>query len=267
MAYSVRLQLGRLLERVAGKLYPRGSLPAAEHDARVRVARQYREFFALAERAYNLVVRFNVYFHDRSLKSLSGREQATLLLFGRIANGLRRTQEDALSAYGPDACGHATSLFEFCWTVAYLCGDEDAAKAWLTREQISEGIDVRTAITRYLARHSVPSAQFATEYEVYRRLNAFKHASPAWLSFHHPRDWEEVGTLRIGPDLSPHGEWALCFALEMASQLVLMALAEAGTQLFSGAVREAHMREVEAFNRERLRLHQIMQEKWTKPAA
>jgi hypothetical protein len=210
----LRLQFVRFLERLAGSFYPSDSLLAAERDARLKVTLRYRDYFALAERAYNLVVRFNLHFHERSLRSLSARERATLLLLGRTANALRRTAEDALDAYGPDACGHATSLFEFCWTLAYLCDDEDAAKRWLAREHVSEGMDVRTAINCYLVRHSVPSTQSATEYEVYRRLNAFKHASPAWLSFHSPRDWEEIGSLRIGPDLSTHGEWALCFALE-----------------------------------------------------
>jgi hypothetical protein len=48
----------------------------------------------------------------------------------------------------------------------------------------------------------------------------------------------------------------------VASQLVLMALAEAGSQLLSGADRSAYLHEVDATNRERLRLHQHMQQKW-----
>jgi hypothetical protein len=256
-----------LLQTAAEALLPKDSLPGAERDARRQVETDYRDFFALLERAYNLIVRFNVHFHDRPLRSLSVRECAALLLFGRIANGLRRTQEDALHGYGPDACGHAASLFEFCWTVAYLSGDEAAAAAWLAREQLSEGMDVRRAINAYLTRRSVAAQQFETEYEVYRRLNAFKHASPVWLSFHRPQDWEELGTLRMGPDLSQHGQWALCFALEVGSQLVLLALIEAANQLLPSPGRERYMQAVDAANQECLRLHAILQGRWGQPKA
>lgn len=180
---------------------------------------------------------------------------------------MRRTQEDAFNAYGLDACGHAAALFEFCWIAAYLCGNEEAAKAWLAREYISEGMDVRKAIKSYLARHGVPPAQLAVEYEVYKRLNAFKHASPAWLSFHAPNDWEEIGTLRIGPDPSPHGEWALCLALEAASQSVLLALSEAAAQFLPAPVRMGFMRKIDAADRERLRLHAVMQARWMSSSA
>jgi len=258
----VRFRAISVLEHVAHCLYPRNSVQAAERDARRNMLREHGRFFALLERTYNLVVRFDVQFHDRELKSLTAREQAALLLFGRIANALRRIQEDAHNAYGPDACGQAASLFEFCWAAAYLCGDEQAAKKWLARERLSEGMDVRTAIKRYLARHSISNQQTDLEYEVYRRLNAFKHASPTWLSFHHPQDWSKGGTLRIGPDLSPHGQWALCFSLEASSQLVLMALAEAASQLLSDSVRKQFMRDVDAANQVRLTLHAAIQERW-----
>lgn len=260
-----RFQTISLLERAAHCLYPRNSVQAAERGARRQVRREYRDFFELLELIYNLLVRFDAHFHDRELKSLSACEQAALLLSGRIANALRRIQEDAHNAYGPDACGQAASLFEFCWTAAYLCGDEQAAKAWLARKQLSEGMDVRTAIQRYLTRHSITIQQANTEYEIYRRLNAFKHASPAWLSFHHPQDWSEGGTVRIGPDLSPHGQWALCFSLEASSQLVLLALAEASSQLLPNIVREQFIREVEMANTVRLTLHAAMQERWGVP--
>src|SRR6266511_1538238 len=120
----MRLQAISLLEHAAHCLYPRNSVQAAERDARRRVRREHGDFFALLELTYNLVVRFNAHFHDRELKSLSASECAALLLFGRIANALRRIKEDAQHAYGPDACTHTASLFEFCWTAAYLCGDE-----------------------------------------------------------------------------------------------------------------------------------------------
>ncbi len=256
-----RMRVSSLLERAAHGLYPRQSLQAAERDARRQVGREHKAFFVLLERTYNLVIRFNVHFHERSLASLTCRERAALLLLGRIANALRRVQEDAVNAYGPDACGHATSLFEFCWILAYLCGNEDAAREWLSRQRLSEGVSARTAISRYLARHSAQSRQ-ATEEEVYRRLNAFKHASPAWLSFHHPRDWVALGTLRVGPDLSPHGQWALDFAMEMGCQLVLMAMMEAASQLLTGPAREQFMRDVDAANQERRRLHAILQQRW-----
>lgn len=261
----IRFRAISFLEHVAHCLYPRNSVQAAERDARRKVRREHGKFFALVERTYNLVIRFNVHFNDRELKSLTAREQTALLLFGRIANALRRIQEDAHNAYGPDACGQAASLFEFCWAVAYLCGDEQAAKVWLAREHLSEGMDVRTTIKRYLTRHSISNQRADTEYEVYRRLNAFKHASPAWLSFHHPQDWPEGGTLRIGPDLSSHGQWALCFSLEASSQLVLMALAEATSQLLSDPVRQQFIRDVDAANQVRLTLHAAMQERWGVP--
>lgn len=146
----IRFRAISFLEHVAHCLYPRNSVQAAERDARRKVRREHGKFFALVERTYNLVIRFNVYFNDRELKSLTAREQTALLLFGRIANALRRIQEDAHNAYGPDACGQAASLFEFCWAVAYLCGDEQTAKAWLAREHLSEGMDVRTTIKRCL---------------------------------------------------------------------------------------------------------------------
>ena len=256
-----RMRVSQWLERAAYSLYPRQSLQAAERDARRQVGSEHKDFFALLERTYNLIIRFNLHFHDRSLASLTSRERATLLLLGRIANALRRVQEDAINAYGPDACGHATSLFEFCWILAYLCGNEDAAREYLSRQRLSQGIDARTAISRYLTRHSAQSRQ-ETEEEVYRRLNAFKHASPAWLSFHHPRDWVALGTIRVGPDLSPHGQWALDFALEMGSQLVLLALIEASSQLLSSPVREQFMTEVDAANQERRRLHATLQQRW-----
>ncbi len=261
----IRLQAISLLGHAAHYLYPRGSVQAAERDARRRVRRKHGDFFELLELTYNLVVRFNVHFHARELNSLSACEYAALLLLGRIANALRRIQEDAQNAYGPDACGHAASLFEFCWTAAYLCGDEQAAKAWIAQEHLSEGMDVRTAIKRYLTRHSIALEQADTEYEVYRRLNAFKHASPAWLSFHHPRDWPNGGTLRIGPDMSPHGQWALCFSLEASSQLALMALVEAASQILPSPMREQFASEVEVANIVRLTLHARMQERWGAP--
>ena len=155
----MRLQAISLLEHAAHCLYPRNSVQAAERDARRRVRREHGDFLALLEQTYNLVVRFKVHFHDRELRSLSARECAALLLFGRIANALRRIQADAENAYGPDACGQAASLFEFCWTASYLCGDEQAAQAWIARKHLSEGMDMRTAITRYLTRRSIPLRQ------------------------------------------------------------------------------------------------------------
>lgn len=95
-----------------------------------------------------------------------------------------------------------------------------------------------------------------------RRLNAFKHASPAWLSFHHPQDVPKEGMLRIGPDMSPHGQWALCFSLEASSQLVLMALAEAALQILPSPLREKFSSEVEAAIEVRMTLHDNMEEKW-----
>jgi hypothetical protein len=261
-----RTKLSALLECSASSLYPANSLQAAERDARGRVETDYRKFFALLDRSYNLTIDFNRQFHDRSIRSLSSRERATLLLMGRIANGLRRVHEDAVHAYGPDACGHATSLFEFCWAAAYLSGNEDAAREWVTRERLSEGIDVRRCINSCIERWSAPKTQATTEYTVYQRLNAFKHASPAWLSFHRRQDWEQIGTLRVGPDLSPHGQWALGFALEMASQLVLLALRESAAQLLTGPARDQLIAAVDAANKERRRLHDILQRKWA-PAA
>lgn len=261
----MRLQAISLLEHAAHCLYPRNSVQAAERDARRRVRREHGDFLALLEQTYNLVVRFKVHFHDRELRSLSARECAALLLFGRIANALRRIQADAENAYGPDACGQAASLFEFCWTASYLCGDEQAAQAWIARKHLSEGMDMRTAITRYLTRRSIPLRQVDLEYEVYRRLNAFKHASPAWLSFHDLQDWTKEGTLRIGPDMSPHGQWALCFALEASSQLALMALVEAASQTQPSPLRDNFISEVEAANSVRVTLHDSMEKRWGKP--
>ncbi len=262
----VRLRWISVLEHAVHCLYPRNSVQAAERDARRRVRREYGDFLALLELTYNLVVRLISQFHDREFSSMSAREWATLLLLGRIGNALRRIQEDAHNAYGPDACGQAASLFEFCWTSAYLCGDELAAKTWIVREHLSEGMDVRTAIKRYLSRHAVDVQQVEIEYEVYRRLNAFKHASPAWLSFHSPQDAPKEGTLRIGPDMSPHGQWALCFALEASSQLVLMTLAEAALQILPNSLQEKFSSEVEAANKVRMTLHDNMETKWGAPA-
>jgi hypothetical protein len=262
----IRLRAISLLEYAAHGLYPRNSVQGGERDARRQLRREYKDYFALLELTYNLVVRFNAHFHDRELRSLSACEQAALLLFARIANALRGILEDAQSAYGPDACGQAASLFEFCWITAYLCGDEQAAKTWLKRKHLSEGMDVRIAIRRFMTRHSVMVQQAETEYEVYRRLNAFKHASPAWLSFHDPQDWRKEGTLRIGPDMSPHGQWALCFSLEASSQLVLMTLAEATSELLPKPTKELPLtHEIEVANKMRLRLHAAMQKRWGVP--
>lgn len=263
----IRFQAISLLEHAAHCLYPRNSIQAAERDARRQVRREHGAFLALLELTYNLVIRLNGHFHDRELESLSAREQTALLLFGRIANALRRIQEDSHNAYGPDACGQAASLFEFCWTAAYLCGDEQSAKEWLAREHLSEGMDVRKAIKQYLKRHSITLQQADTEYKMYRHLNAFKHASPAWLSFHHPQDWPEDGTLRIGPDLSQHGQWALCFSLEASSQLALMALGEAASQILPESAHEQFIREIESANKVRLTLHAGMQKRWGVPEA
>lgn len=257
-----RLGTIALLERIAHSLYPTGSLQAAERDARRQVWKEQKDYIELLERAFNLVVHFNAHFEGRELKSLAAREKAVLLLLGRIANALRRIQEDARSAYGADACGQAASLFEFCWWTSYLCGDEDASKSWLERSRLSEGLDVRRAINQYLKRHKVQPQQANTEYEVYRRLNAFKHASPAWLSFHPVQDWHHVGTLRIGPDLSSHGVWALCFSLEVSAQLVLLALAEGALQLLPEASRTQFMRKIDDANQQRLVLHARLQEQF-----
>lgn len=236
------------LTLAAEAVVPERTINGLERRARREVKRTFPEFSPFLEGVYNCAAHYEHLFDGRALKTLTAREMASLKLVGRIGTAFYRLSEDTRKGYGWDACGVAASLFELCWQARRICHDDALATDWLKR---SKAPQVKQSVEDALKFEGVSDykKQADIEYLVYGKLCDFKHGNPSYLSFHSPDNWENWGTMRLGPDTTPEGLYAICLAVDLGGFLALSAL-HRFTGLLHGDKGKPLLRELERLTKE-----------------
>lgn len=220
---KLRFLIHTVLCHLAEMVAPTGTVVALEYRARKSIQSSFPEFRPFLTDLYDCVANYDFLVDGRPVTSLSAREIVSLKLLGRIGTAVHRLAEDVYKGYGWEACGVAASLFELCWQARRLSQSEELASDWL---DLAKAPKVKQTIFDALKLEGVKNSaeQAGIEYVLYGKLCDMKHGNPARLTFHHPRDWQEWGTMRMGPDTTPGGLWATCLAVDAAGFLVLGAM-------------------------------------------
>ena len=97
------------------------SVPKCENsqEAELRATGQLLRLLAphlsYLEDVYNLIVRLNAVFDNRSLRDMNASLLASLLLLARIGNDLRAISLVSERGYGGQACALAANVFALAW--------------------------------------------------------------------------------------------------------------------------------------------------------
>lgn len=214
--------------------------------------------------SYNLAVYVLSQFSGKPLVDLNNRLKISLVMTARIANDLRCITHTSRFGYGTQSCAIAANIWELVWQLVWVTRTQAEADEWLkVKHFTSGGPDPNKCLVKYLKEKGVPDYenQAKTERAVYGKLCALKHGNPRSFSFHAVDDWQDTGTVRLGPDLSEFGQKAICFASFMAAQLTELALQE---------VAQNHLAQDKNFlyalkekTEERQKIFEITNKKWT----
>lgn len=236
------------LMRAAEATVPERTITGLERRARREEKRIFPEFGPFLKGIYNCAAHYEHLFEGRAFKTLTPREIASIILVGRIGTAFYLLSQDAQKGYGWDACGVGASVFELCWQARRICNDDALADDWLKRHRAPP---VKQSVEEALKLEGVPEfeKQAEIEYLCYGKLCDFKHGNPRDLSLHTPNNWDDWGIMRLGPDTTREGMYAICLAVDLGGFLVLSAL-HRFTQLLHGENRKPMLRELERLTSE-----------------